>query len=189
MTKRKAKGAKRAKATKRAKVKVAVRKPKPIKVKKTDAEKKQSAKEKRRAEGEDIAVKGTESAYYRTWLRGHLRRSFRKWPSYISLNMNTKTILLKAKDKRGTERWLKHKQCAICDGWYKLKDLAQDHILPCGSLLNVEPAHVGQFVLNMFCSRGNLRWVCDYTLKDAAERFEGRKSCHWAITHNGGNRE
>jgi hypothetical protein len=156
---------------------------KAVRSKKTEAEKKQAAKEKRRAEALDVAEKGPDSQYYRQWLRSSLRRGFKKWPSYYTKNATTRTLSLKAKDKAGRERWMNHKQCEVCKGWFTTRDLNQDHILPAGSLLSVEPEEVGQFVLNLYCSIHNLRYVCDYTLDDAEERFGGKKSCHYTITH------
>lgn len=142
-------------------------------------------KEKRALEREDIIRRGPESPHYRAWLRSHLRNSFRRWPSYQALSANSPTKKLLGVSKRGTKMMLKHKQCSVCGQWFKLADLAQDHIIPCGSLLSVLPEEVGQFVLNLFCGVTNLRYVCDYTLNDAQLRFAGRKSCHYQITHGG----
>lgn len=184
MVKTKKRTAKAVKAVKAAKAKKA-RTPKAPKVLRTPAEKKQTAKEKRAAEARDVALLGPDSAYWRTWLRSVLRQVFRKWPSYRELSYNTPTRMLETTDKRGGRRTMKHKQCAHCNGWFKLKDLAQDHIIPVGSLLSVNEDEVGRFVRNLFCSVKNMRYLCDYTLADAVSRFGGKKSCHYTATYGG----
>jgi hypothetical protein len=152
-------------------------------VAKTAAEKKQITKDKRAAEAREVALLGPASPYWRGWLRSTMRQAFRKWPSYRELVYNTETRMLQAVDKRGGRRIMKHKQCANCAGWFKLRDLAQDHIIPVGSLLSTTPEEVGRFVLNLFCSVQNMRYLCDYTLDDAKTRFGGRKSCHYHTTY------
>jgi len=146
-------------------------------------EKKLTAKEKRALERESVLKDGPESPYYRAWLRSHLRNSFRRWPSYQALSSKSPTKKMAGVSARGTKMMLQHKQCSVCEGWFVLRDLAQDHIEPCGSLLTVAPEEVGQFVLNLFCAVSNLRWVCDYTLADADARFEGIRSCHYVLTY------
>ena len=155
-------------------------------VAKTAAEKKQTAKEKRNAEAKEVALLGPASPYWRGWLRGAMRQMFRKWPSYRELVYSTETRMIQAVDKRGGKRVMKHKQCSSCNGWFKLRDLAQDHIIPVGSLPSSAPEDVGRFVLNLFCSVQNMRYLCDYTLDDAKTRFGGKKSCHYMVTFSKG---
>lgn len=183
---RKSNKKKSSKAKTRAVKKASTRSKEPSKARsprKTDAEKKQTAKEKRAAERADIIEKGPESPYWRQWLRSHLRASFRKWPSFQHLSATAPRKKLVGLSKRGLRMMLWHKQCTVCGNWFQTRDLAQDHITPAGSLLTTEPEEVGRFVLNLFCAGKGLRYVCDYTLADAEERFDGRKSCHWEITH------
>lgn len=151
--------------------------------KKTEAEKKQSAKERRAMERADIIERGPNSPYWRSWLRSHLRASFRKWPSFQYLSATAPRKKLVGLSKRGLKMMLWHKQCTVCGGWFQTRDLAQDHIVPVGSLLTTNPEEIGRFILHLFCAGKGLRYVCDYTLKDAEERFSGTKSCHWKITH------
>ena len=167
----------------RAAKKATTRSNKAIRPRKTEAEKKQTAKERRALERADIIQKGPESPYWRQWLRSHLRASFRKWPSFQALSSEAPRRKMVGLSKRGLRMLLWHKQCTVCGEWFQQRDLAQDHITPAGSLLTTQPEEIGRFILNLFCSVQNLRYVCDYTLKDAEERFGGKKSCHYELTH------
>ena len=48
--------------------------------------------------------------------------------------------------------------CAMCDGWFKMKEVEVDHIIPCGSLKDF--GDLAGFVERMFCSQEHLRIVC-----------------------------
>ena len=56
--------------------------------------------------------------------------------------------------------------CASCNEDHRRKDVAVDHIKPCGSLLGY--ADIAQFAENMFCEVGGLQILC--------------KDCHYAKT-------
>jgi 5-methylcytosine-specific restriction endonuclease McrA len=68
------------------------------------------------------------------------------------------------------KRRKKEYQCAVCDSWCADKDVAVDHITPCGSLKTFED--LPKFVATLFCEKENLQIICNtcHQIKTNEER-------------------
>lgn len=52
-------------------------------------------------------------------------------------------------------------ECSSCHARVPDKLGAVDHIIPCGSLINIEQ-DAGPFILRMLCEGEGLRYLCDH---------------------------
>lgn len=102
-------------------------------------------------------VEGWTEKRFWSFLRSLLRRGFQKWP-------NKWQALSNAKLRRGVY------QCASCKLEFKNKEVAVDHIEPCGSLS--QPEDVWPFVERLFCGLEGLQVLCTscHKLKTLRER-------------------
>lgn len=153
----------------------------PISKKKPLSEAKLKARSKRQLEAQDIAEKGIDSSYYYIWIRSVLRGSFRRWPSYNAIWKDTPSEMRLATARGGSQRQLRHWQCAICGRWFVKRKLNVDHITPAGSLKERTYEALGKWVARLMCDKSNLRVICDYLLKEADSY--GGPSCHWRATY------
>lgn len=101
------------------------------------------------------------SAKFWSFIRSGLRAKFTRWPpKYECLSAV----------KRNAEPGQRHKyeyQCAICNDWFKQKEVEVDHIEQVGSLRTYED--LAGFVKRLFVGADKLRVLC--------------KPCHKAVTH------
>ena len=86
----------------------------------------------------------TESRYW-SFIRSMLRKGFSRYPNKYKALANS---------KGGRNQY----KCAGCNEIYGKKEVAVDHITPCGKLQSYED--VGVFVNNMFCSEDALQVLC-----------------------------
>ncbi len=95
----------------------------------------------------------TESAYL-GWIRSALRSKSLKWKP------RTDCILAARRPYKGPNKLQKWEvNCAICNGWFKLKETIVDHHPhAAGSILSVED--IGPFSERLFCEVSNLRCLC-----------------------------
>lgn len=49
-------------------------------------------------------------------------------------------------------------QCFHCKGWFQGKEVQVDHIVECGSIVDL--ANLGQFAEGLFCEADNLQVLC-----------------------------
>jgi 5-methylcytosine-specific restriction endonuclease McrA len=106
----------------------------------------------------------SESRYF-SFIRSALRRSFMKYPvKYQVKNAASRPYV--GSDKRRKKEY----QCAVCDSWCADKDVAVDHITPCGSLKTFED--LPKFVATLFCEKENLQIICNtcHQIKTNEER-------------------
>ena len=96
----------------------------------------------------------TESQYL-AWIRSALRSKSLKWPP------RNEAIKRARRSYNGPNKLQKWEcQCAICKGWFKLKEIAVDHYpVAAGSILSV--ADISKFVENLYCEVENLRVLCN----------------------------
>jgi hypothetical protein len=92
----------------------------------------------------------TESAWL-AWVRSALRSKSLKWPP------RNAALQLARRPYKGESRLQKWEyQCAMCQGWFKAKEVIVDHFpKAAGSILCV--ADIGEFANNLFCETDNLR--------------------------------
>ena len=90
-------------------------------------------------------VEGWTSAKYYGFIRSLLRKGWGRYPNkYRAL----------AASKQGRNAY----QCASCLEIHASKNVAVDHIKPCGKLSSYED--IAPFVSNLFCSIDNLQVLC-----------------------------
>lgn len=92
----------------------------------------------------------TESAYL-AWIRSALRSKSLRWPP------RAEALKLARRAYKGEIKQQKWEyQCAICQNWYKAKEVVVDHYpVEAGSILSVED--IGPFANNLYCEVDNLR--------------------------------
>jgi len=93
-------------------------------------------------------------AQFLAWVRSALRSKWLKWPPR-SQSIERARRAYKGPNK--LQKW--EVQCAICEGWYKLKEIEVDHYPhDAGSILSFED--IGPFVNRLYCEVSNLRVLC-----------------------------
>jgi len=104
-------------------------------------------------------------ARYFSFIRSLLRRGFMKYPVKFQVK-NEASRPYKGSDKRRKKEY----QCAVCSGWFADKEVAVDHIVPCGSLKTYED--LPKFVATLFCEKENLQIICNtcHQIKTNEER-------------------
>ena len=106
-------------------------------------------------------------ARYFSFIRSLLRRGFMKYPVKFQVK-NTASRPYVGSDKRRKKEY----QCAVCNGWFADKDVAVDHIIPCGSLKTYKD--LPKVVSTLFCEKENLQVICKdcHQIKTNKERAE-----------------
>jgi len=106
----------------------------------------------------------TESRYF-GFIRSALRSAFRKYPVKYQVKAEASRPYV-GEDKRRKKEY----QCNVCEGWFADKEVAVDHIVPCGSLKTYED--LPRFVSTLFCERENLQIICNtcHQIKTNEER-------------------
>lgn len=91
---------------------------------------------------------------YLAWIRSCLRSKSLKWKP------RTDCILAARRPYKGPNKQQKYEVlCAMCKGWFKLKEIAVDHYpVEAGSIKSVED--IGPFAERLFCETDNLRCLC-----------------------------
>jgi hypothetical protein len=96
------------------------------------------------------------------FIRSALRNASSRWPPrYQCLHEARRPYV-----GTGRQKW--EFQCAICQEWHKQKDVAVDHIIPCGSLKSYED--LAGFTQRLFVEKDGLRILCH--------------TCHKEVTNN-----
>jgi len=105
------------------------------------------------------------SARYFSFIRSLLRRGFMKYPVKFQVK-NEASRPYKGSDKRRKKEY----QCAVCSGWFADKEVAVDHIVPCGSLKSYDD--LPRFVSTLYCEANNLQVICNtcHQIKTNEER-------------------
>lgn len=106
----------------------------------------------------------SESKYF-GFIRSGLRRMSSRWPVKYQV-MEEARRPYRGPDKR--TKW--EYQCNHCKQWFKTKDVAVDHIVPCGSLKTFDD--LPRFVETLFCEKENLQVLCSgcHNIKTQEER-------------------
>ena len=106
-------------------------------------------------------------ARYFSFIRSALRSAFRKYPVKYQVKTEASRPYV-GPDKRRKKEY----QCNVCKGWFADKEVAVDHINPCGSLKTYED--LPRFVSTLFCEKENLQIICDscHRIKTNKERTE-----------------
>ena len=96
----------------------------------------------------------TESGFL-SWIRSALRSKSLRWKP------RNDCIQQARRPYKGTNKLQKWEvECALCNNWYKLKEIHVDHYpKEAGSILSV--ADIGEFCNNLFCEVDNLRCLCE----------------------------
>jgi len=104
-------------------------------------------------------------ARYFSFIRSLLRRGFMRYPVKFQVK-NEASRPYKGSDKRRKKEY----QCAVCSGWFADKEVAVDHIVPCGSLKSYDD--LPRFVSTLYCEANNLQVICStcHQIKTNEER-------------------
>lgn len=98
-------------------------------------------------------------AQFRGWIRSSLRRMSQRWkPIYQTFNRSKRAVTAADREKWGNRIKFVH-QCDACQQWFPKKQVAVDHIVPCGSLLDIEK-DTGPFILRLLCEVDGLQLLC-----------------------------
>lgn len=105
----------------------------------------------------DSRVDGWSEARYWSFIRSLLRKGFSRYPNKY------KTL---ARAKKGRNQY----ECNICKKVYGKKDVAVDHISPCGQLKSY--SDLAEFADKLFCSIDGLQVACTscHYIKSMRER-------------------
>jgi 5-methylcytosine-specific restriction endonuclease McrA len=111
------------------------------------------------------------TARYFSFIRSGLRRMWTRYPVKFQV-MNKASRPYKGEDKRRKKEYL----CNVCKGWFAGKEVAVDHIQPCGSLKSYED--LPRFVSTLFCEENNLQVICTacHSIKTQKERKDARNT-------------
>lgn len=104
----------------------------------------------------------TEGAFW-SFIRSGLRQKSRRWAPIYQCLADARR---KSEDTSNPRLKWQYK-CAICGEWRPQKEVAVDHIIPCGSLRSY--ADLPGFVERLFCEKEHLRVLCD--------------ACHLVVTN------
>lgn len=99
---------------------------------------------------------------YWSFVRGHLRRMFMRWPPKYDVLKDAK------RDAIGKGRLKFEYQCKECEEWYPQKEVDVDHIVPAGSLLKYED--LPQFVERLLPPKEGLQVLCKTCHKEKTKR-------------------
>jgi ribosomal protein L44E len=101
----------------------------------------------------------TEAAF-RGWIRSQLRRMSLRWrPIGECKRAARRPVTPKDREKYGNRiKWVY--ECALCHNRVPDKLGQVDHIIPCGSLTDIEK-DAGPFILRLLCESEGLRFLCD----------------------------
>jgi len=115
----------------------------------------------------------TEAAF-RGWIRSSLRRMSQRWkPIYECKRRARRAVTAADREQWGNRlKWVF--QCAICQHYFPEKFIDVDHIVPCGTLVDIEH-DAGPFILRMLCEADGLRCLC--------------RECHHVITQKERNEQ
>lgn len=107
-------------------------------------------------------------AQFRGWVRSQLRRMSQRWrPIYSVIEDGKRPVTAQDKKKWGNRiKFVYH--CEGCDQYVPRKEITCDHIVPCGSLKDIE-TEAGPFILRLLCEKDGLRRLC--------------KPCHQEVTN------
>lgn len=94
----------------------------------------------------------TESAFF-SFIRSGLRQKSTRWKPAFDAKKEAQRPY-KGEDKRTKFVYV----CAICENEFKDKDVALDHITPCGSLKSF--ADLAGFCERLFCEKEGYRVLC-----------------------------
>ena len=108
---------------------------------------------------------GWTDSRYMSFIRSTLRRSFTKFPTKHKVKNEASRPY-----KGSVKRRKKEYQCAVCSGWFADKEVAVDHIVPCGSLKSYDD--LPRFVSTLYCEANNLQVICNtcHQIKTNEER-------------------
>ena len=90
-------------------------------------------------------IHGWSEAKYWGFIRSCLRRAFQRYPNKYRTQASAKRVGGKY-------------ECNLCKKEFRAKDVAVDHIVPCGTLKSFEDLAV--FADNMFCEIKGLQILC-----------------------------
>jgi len=93
------------------------------------------------------------TAKFWSFIRSGLRAKFTRWPPKYAAYAEVRRPV---KQKKGNQKW--EYECALCNKWFKMKEVEVDHMEPCGSLKKW--ADLAGFTKRMFCSQEHLRILC-----------------------------
>lgn len=98
-------------------------------------------------------------AGFRGWIRSQLRRMSQRWrPIYATLHDGRRAPTATERLSFGNRiKWVNN--CQECQKYFPLKDLEVDHIIPCGSLIDIE-RDAGPFIMRLLCEMDGLRRLC-----------------------------
>lgn len=103
--------------------------------------------------------KSMTDAAFRSWLRSQLRRVSLKWRPISEKRSQGEWAATDADKAKWGRLVKKMNTCELCGDAFPKSKLEVDHIVPCGSLLDVE-RDLGPFARRLFCEIDGLRRAC-----------------------------
>ena len=107
-------------------------------------------------------------AAFRSWVRSQLRRMSLRWRPISEKRGEGQRPANDADKKRWGKLIRVVNTCEGCGAWVPKSRLEIDHIVPCGSITDIE-RDLGPFVMRMLCEKDGLRRLCP--------------TCHQAVTN------
>ncbi len=101
--------------------------------------------------------KGKQTTFM-NWLRGQLRRGSSRYPEkneFLRENRFRKTL---GTYKNGKPKSVWAGTCNMCGEDFKQSELAVDHIIPAGSLLDEDD--IQSYITRLFCHKNNFQFLC-----------------------------
>lgn len=98
-------------------------------------------------------------AAMRSWIRSQLRRLSLRWRPISQKRSEGQRPAGPADWKRWGNRIRVVNTCEVCGEWWPKSRLEIDHIVPCGSLLNIEQ-DAGPFIMRMLVEKDGLQRIC-----------------------------
>ena len=118
---------------------------------------------------DDEFFKGNKSKWI-SFCRSALRKQWMRYPVKIQF-LNSRKFKKTAFTKNGIKKEIYHATCDICKKDYKMAQVEVDHIIPAGSMNELE--NMGFWASRLFCHRDNLQILCKkcHSIKSVADYY------------------
>lgn len=115
-------------------------------------------------------------AMFRSWVRSQLRKLSQKWKPLYSSKKNKRLEATDIDRERWSDRIKYVWECEECKDRVPDSLICVDHIVPCGSLRDIEK-DAGPFLLRMLCEEDGFQMLCKkcHKVKTMEEKAEAKR--------------